>query len=74
MPVTSHDHPLSCGDAVHPVTEGVSERAGGDDHLIWSRESGASRARTDDLRHAMAALSQLSYSPFEIEVIGKVNA
>jgi hypothetical protein len=25
--------------------------------------SGASRARTDDLRHAMAALFQLSYSP-----------
>ena len=27
--------------------------------------SGASRARTDDLLHAMQALSQLSYSPWD---------
>ncbi len=31
--------------------------------LRTDKFSGASRARTDDLRHAMAALSQLSYSP-----------
>jgi hypothetical protein len=30
---------------------------------IGERHNGASRDRTDDLRHAMAALSQLSYSP-----------
>jgi hypothetical protein len=30
---------------------------------------GASRDRTDDLRHAMAALSQLSYSPGTINPI-----
>ncbi len=36
--------------------------------------SGANGARTRDLRHAMAALSQLSYSPVEVEVISKVNA
>ena len=30
---------------------------------VHSRRDGPSRARTDDLRHAMAALSQLSYGP-----------
>jgi hypothetical protein len=37
------------------------------------RRSGASRARTDDLVTASHALSQLSYSPDEIEVTCKVN-
>ena len=42
---------------------------------------GASRARTDDLCHAMAALSQLSYGPVagskcsrEVEIISPGNA
>ena len=48
--------------AVNPVAESITERIGSDDDWLGAR-SGASRARTDDLRHAMAALSQLSYSP-----------
>ena len=35
--------------------------------------NGAEGARTPDLRAASATLSQLSYSPFEIEVVSKVN-
>ncbi len=47
--------------ARRPVRGRSPGRAG---HRLGRRGgSGASRARTDDLRHAMAALSQLSYGP-----------
>src|SRR5215218_5620638 len=49
----------------HPVAEVVAEKMSTDGDLIVGAGSGAEGARTPDLRHAMAALSQLSYSPRE---------
>ena len=43
----------------------TTEPAHGDPGGIQYEGSGADRDRTDDLLHAMQALSQLSYSPIE---------
>jgi hypothetical protein len=54
------------GGAFHPVAEVLAEPVSADDYFIAvGLRSGASRARTGDLRGATATLSQLSYGPRE---------
>jgi hypothetical protein len=53
---------LAGGRALHVPAEVVAELVGANRDDRWVR-SGASRARTGDLVHAMHALSQLSYGP-----------
>ena len=68
MPAPSDQDLVAGGGAFHPVAEVVAELVGADDDLIialLALRSGASRARTRDLVHAMHALSQLSYGPSE---------
>jgi hypothetical protein len=51
--------------AFHPIAEVIPKPMSPNDDLFVVGKSGAEGARTPDLRHAMAALSQLSYSPRE---------
>ena len=79
--MAGHGQGLAGAGALHPVAEALAELVRANDSLRDRREaalpsglsSGAEGARTPDLRHAMAALSQLSYSPSEIDVVGKGN-
>src|SRR3954447_9938792 len=63
---------LPLGGQVEVVGEAVAELVGADGDR--RNFSGAEGARTPDLRHAMAALFQLSYSPVEFVLLCKVNA
>src|SRR3954468_14307088 len=63
---------LPLGGQVEVVAEAVAELVGADGDR--RNFSGAEGARTPDLRHAMAALFQLSYSPVEFVLLCKVNA
>src|SRR5215210_4568012 len=63
---------VAAGGALDPVAELVPEEMSSDGDLIVGAGSGAEGARTPDLCHAMAALSQLSYSPREQVFLGPV--
>ena len=64
-PATTRDDDLvTVRPPVHPVTKTLAELVAANRIGVPSgARSGASRARTDGLRRAMPALSQLSYSP-----------
>src|SRR5918998_562951 len=70
-PATAHEDLVTRGGALEVVAEVVAELVATD---LGLRGSGAEGARTPGLRHAMAALFQLSYSPSELEICSKVNA
>jgi hypothetical protein len=56
------------------VPEVAAELVGSDlEDIGRYRSSGASRARTGDLLHAMQALSQLSYSPGKFKIYRKIE-
>ncbi len=65
---------LARGGAFHVPTKVVAELVGADllSACAGASRSGASGARTHDLCHAMAALSQLSYGPRKLVVGGPV--
>ena len=53
--------------ALHPVAEAVAKVVGADCSFVSCGLSGAEGIRTPGLRHAMAALCQLSYSPGKLK-------
>ena len=55
-------------------TRGPEETWARDARSIPIRDSGADRVRTDDLRLAKPALSQLSYSPDERRALGETQS
>ncbi len=73
--MASHQHALAARHTLDPVTEAIAERIAADHgrHAIPVRMMELAGTRTRDLRHAMAALSQLSYSPVEFEASSKSN-
>ena len=65
--MTRYDELGARGGSVHPVAEALAKLVGAD-HGGAILGSGADGTRTRGLRRATAALSQLSYSPSELNV------
>jgi hypothetical protein len=61
-------------EATFDRTRGPEETWTRDARSIPIRDSGADRVRTDDLRLAKPALSQLSYSPDERRALGETQS
>jgi hypothetical protein len=66
------DELVAGGGSIHPVAEALAKFVGAD-HTGAVVGNGASGTRTRDLLSATQALSQLSYSPRELDVGGKGN-
>jgi hypothetical protein len=64
---------MAFGGLLEVVAEVLAELVGAHVQRPNCRGSGASRARTGDLLHAMQALSQLSYSPWKFEIYRKIE-
>lgn len=69
-PATGDEKLLALAGSMQESSGMGGESFGADDFEIGG--SGADGARTRDLRHAMAALFQLSYSPVELILGGEV--
>ncbi len=67
---------VASGGTLQVVPETIAELVGTGAMDDWALGllNGADGARTRGLRHAMAALFQLSYSPHEAVIISKGNA